>query len=137
MKALNIFIYVLSVLVGVAFAMVAIILVASVTGIHVWLLRSAGILLLGVVVLHCFPLTWLTKRPQLLIYLFLAIVTTWGFGALYFFAEVDDPVRGENELFSNAPFRLAFLLSILPSVRALLRLRAVSPGGYVAPEKPL
>jgi hypothetical protein len=112
----------LSALIALPFAIMALVLVATVSGAHVWLLRFAGVFLFGVVVAHAFPLRALSSKSQVVIYIILAITASWGFGAFYYFAEINDPFRGEGEMFSDAPFQLAFFLSILPLVRAFIRL---------------
>jgi hypothetical protein len=114
--------YALSALVGVTFAIEALIFLTAVVGPHLWLRRSAGLILVGVVVAHFFPLRYLAKRWQITCYGVLAIAAAWGFGVALYFAEVDDPFRNENELGSNVPFWTALFLSIFPSVRSVLRI---------------
>lgn len=133
MRVLSISIDVLSAIVGAAITVMAFILAASVAGNHLLLLRSAGILLFGVVAVHLFPLTPFKKRSRLIGYLVFAFIAVWGFASLYFFAVADDPFRNENELFSKAPFRLACLLSIFPILRFYLRFRSLSSIVNVAP----
>jgi hypothetical protein len=137
MRVLTIFVDVFAALVGIAFAVMAVILLASVASDHLTLLRSSGALLVGVVAVHFFPLRPLTKRSQLISYLILAIVAAWGFGTLYFFATADDPFRRENELFADMPFRLAFFLSIVPTLRTLLKFRLLGSIVNTAPRSPV
>jgi hypothetical protein len=122
MRILNITINVLSALVGIGCAIVALIFVCAVAAEHLWLLRSAGWLLFSVFAVHIFPLNYLAKKSLVACYLTLATAAAWGFGVLYYFAEVGDPTRDEGLLGANIPFQLAFCLSILPVARAVLRL---------------
>jgi hypothetical protein len=125
MRTLSISIYVLAAMVGVAFAVMALILVATVSGAHVWLMRLAGAFLFGVVAAHLFPVIHFSKRSQVTGYILLAIAAAWSFGASYYFAAIDDPVRNEGELFSDSPFALAFFLSIFPVLRGALRVMSI------------
>jgi hypothetical protein len=79
------------------------------------------LILVGSVAAHVFPLGYLMRRSQIMLYVGLAIAAAWGFGITLYFAEVDDPFRSENELGSNIPFWTAFLLSIFPVLRSVLR----------------
>jgi hypothetical protein len=125
MRSFNFSVYMLSVCVGLAFAVMAVILCATVSGHHIWLLRSAGCCLFGVVVAHLFSLRWLGTRSQLWCYLCLTIAAVWGFAALYYLAETDDPFRSEGEMFSDTPFRLACFFFILPAIRAAIRMTSI------------
>jgi hypothetical protein len=127
MRPLNISIYLVSALVGMALSVMALLLCATVSGHHIWLLRSAGGFLVIVVLAHLIPLRWLPTRLHVGIYVAIAVAAAWGFGALYYLAEADDPFRSEGELFSNAPFRLACFLSILPVIRAAFRMALITP----------
>jgi hypothetical protein len=122
MRLFTIGVYVLSALVGTAFAVEALIFVTAVTGPHLWLLRSAGVILIGVVAAHIFPLRYLAKRSQIALYVSLAVVAAWSFGVVYYFAEIDDPFRSENELGSSVPFWTALFLSLFPVVRSVIRI---------------
>jgi hypothetical protein len=105
----------------------ALILCATVSAHHIWLLRSAGGLLFVVVVAHLIPVGWLGTRLRVGTYVAIAVASAWGFAALYYLAEADDPFRSEGELFSNAPFRLACFLSIFPVIRAAFRRTFLTP----------
>ena len=127
MKLLSTGLGLLSAFIALVFAVMAAILVGAVSGPHVWLLRFAGVLLFGVVGAHALPLRALSSRSQVACYVVLAIVVSWGFGTLYYFAEIDDPFRSEGEMLSDAPFQLACILCILPTVRAITRLMLMKP----------
>ena len=127
MTPLKISIYLVSALIGIAFSVMALILCATVSGHHIWLLRCAGVLLFVVVVAHLIPLHLLRTRLHAGSYVAIAITAAWGFGVLYYLAETDDPFRSEGELFSNAPFMLACFLSIFPIIRAAFRMTRITP----------
>ena len=122
MRIVRTFSYLISALIGVAFAVMAVIFIASVSANNLSLLRAAGVVLFGVVAAHLFPLGTVSKQPQIALYVALSVAAAWAFGVLYYFAEIDDPFRNEGKLFSNVPFRLAFFLSIMPVLRAALRI---------------
>ena len=117
----SIFIGTFSGIVGVAISIMALILVTAVGGQHLVLLHSAGAFLFAVVAAHLLPLTIIKTRHVLVFYAAGTVVAAVCFGCLYYFAEIDDPFRGEGEWFANRPFQLAAFLCVFPLYRARLR----------------
>jgi hypothetical protein len=117
----SIFMGMFSAMIGLAFAIMALILVAARYATHLLLLRWAGAFLCVVVMAHLFPMALVKAQAQVVWFAGLGVIAAACFGVLYYLAEIGDPSRSEGLLFANGPFWLAGFLCIFPLLRAWLR----------------
>ena len=122
LKVLSISVDIISALVGVIFACLALVLVAAIYAPHLWLLRSAGIFLSVVVVAHVLPLTLLRTRWQIIVFTIGAVAAAACFSYVDFLAERDDSdIPYDVASFARWCLQRGVLLCVFPCIRGIIR----------------